>query len=216
MTEEKNEGALIAALVRAKQSFQPIAKDRTNPFHKSKYATLDSVLESVEEAMSQQGLALIQMINDREGKPYLVTRLYHTSGAFFESWYPLPNSDTVEIIQETMKEGSKETTRTSTGVDPQKFGAAVTYARRYSVCAMLSVTADEDDDGNSAKSKPREKDVEGDAKVAKVSAAMPTGMKNVEVVAIIQKKWGSSITTPRQLTHEQVDELVSLIQSQAA
>lgn len=184
---------LIGSLIKAREGFQPILKDRLNPFHKSKYATLDSVLESVGSSLGANGLAITATVSTESDKTVLITTLHHTSGESIESRYPLPNID-----------------------DPQKLGAAITYARRYSICALLNVTADEDDDGNSAKSKPKSQDVEGDAKAAKVSAAMPEGMKNAEVLAIIQKKWGNSITTPRQLSQAQVDELVSLIQSQAA
>jgi hypothetical protein len=34
--------------------------------------------------------------------------------------------------------------------DMQGFGSAVTYARRYALCAVLGLVADEDDDGNAA------------------------------------------------------------------
>lgn len=130
---QPKDGLLIEALIKARQSFDPITKDRTNPFHKAKYATLDSVLESVQPALSENGLAIVQVMDTLSGKSYLVTKLYHTSGNCIDSWYPIPEL-----------------------TDPQKLGAAITYARRYSVCAMLSVTADEDDDGESAKPSPKE------------------------------------------------------------
>ena len=122
---------LITALIKAAQEFEPIRKDRQNPFLKSKYATLDSVLESVEPALHKHGLKIIQILGFHEsGAPVLRTLLYHESGESIVSEYPLILSD-----------------------DPQKFGAAVTYARRYALCAALSVTADEDDDAESAKPK---------------------------------------------------------------
>jgi hypothetical protein len=116
---------LLTALVLSKPAFTAIAKDRTNPHYKSKYSTLDSVLASVEPALHANGLVIVQIIEDS----HLVTRLYHTSGQSIESKLPIP----VGIS------------------DPQKLGSAITYYRRYSVCALLSVTADEDDDGNNAK-----------------------------------------------------------------
>jgi hypothetical protein len=120
---------LITALIKAAQEFEPIRKDRQNPFLKSKYATLDSVLESVEPALHKNGLKIVQILGFHEsGAPVLRTLLYHESGESIVSEYPLILSD-----------------------DPQKFGAAVTYARRYALCAALSVTADEDDDAEAAK-----------------------------------------------------------------
>jgi hypothetical protein len=40
-------------------------------------------------------------------------------------------------------------------IDSQKFGAALTYARRYALCAILCVTADEDDDANLTVTTPK-------------------------------------------------------------
>ncbi len=118
---------IIPALIKAKKSFKKISKDAVNPYFKSKYATLDAVLEATENALAEQGLTIVQVV---EGY-ILQTFLYHESGEFIQSNYPLP-----------------ETT------DSQKLGAAITYARRYAICAMLSITADEDEDGNFSSAKP--------------------------------------------------------------
>jgi hypothetical protein len=112
---------LLAALVAAKASFKPIPKDKVNPFHKSKYASLDAVLGAVEPSLLLNGLTLSHTV--AEGK--LITRLYHTSGDYLESSFNLPELS-----------------------DPQKLGSIISYYRRYAVCGLLSVTADEDDDGN--------------------------------------------------------------------
>lgn len=116
---------LLTALVKAKPVFTAIPKDKTNPHYKSKYASLDGVLAAVEPALHQNGLVIVQTVEES----HLVTRLYHTSGQSLESKLPIP----VGIS------------------DPQKLGSAITYYRRYAVCSLLSVTADEDDDGNNAK-----------------------------------------------------------------
>lgn len=115
---------LLTALVAAKATFKPIPKDKINPFHKSKYASLDAVLGAVEPSLLLNGLTLSHSVSD--GK--LTTRLYHTSGDFLESSFNLPELS-----------------------DPQKLGSQISYYRRYAVCGLLSVTADEDDDGNAAK-----------------------------------------------------------------
>lgn len=118
---------LILALIKAKAEFSPIHKDRVNPHFKHKYATLDAVLDAVTPALGKHGLAVIQTTALVDGKTVLQTHLYHSSSECITSIYPLP-----EIS------------------DSQKFGAALTYARRYALCAILCVTADEDDDANSA------------------------------------------------------------------
>jgi len=126
MTDKQEMKNLIPALIKARLAFKSIAKDRTNPHYKTKYATLDSVLDAVTEPLAANGLAIVQTVNPVAEQPILTTHLYHESGESIESNYPLPAI-----------------------ADPQKLGAAITYARRYALCAILSVTADEDDDGNS-------------------------------------------------------------------
>lgn len=108
---------LIKALIKAKAEFNPIQKDGTNPHYKRKYATLDAVLDAVTPGLSKHGLVVIQTTEIFEGKTVLRTHIFHESGENITSTYPLP-----EIS------------------DSQKFGAALTYARRYAVCAILSVT----------------------------------------------------------------------------
>jgi hypothetical protein len=121
---------LLTALVAAKATFKPIPKDKVNPFHRSKYASLDAVLGAVEESLHRMDLTLSHTV--AEGK--LITRLYHTSGDYLESSFNLPDLS-----------------------DPQKLGSIISYYRRYAVCGLLSVTADEDDDGNTATSNVKQK-----------------------------------------------------------
>lgn len=127
---------LIPALIKARSEFGAIQKDKTNPHYKSKYATLDAVLDAVTPALCKHGLAIVQSTSTESGKTELKTHLYHESGEYLSSSYPLPDI-----------------------TDAQKLGAALTYARRYALCALLSVTADEDDDGT-AVSKPQKRQAE--------------------------------------------------------
>jgi hypothetical protein len=116
---------LIQALIKARAEFPSIQKDKVNPHFKVSYASLDSVLDAVTPVLCKHGLAIVQLM---EKGNILKTHLFHESGEFLTSEYELPE------YQEN-----------------QKKGAALTYARRYSVCALLSITADEDDDGNATK-----------------------------------------------------------------
>lgn len=120
---------LIQALIKARAEFPSIQKDRVNLHFKVSYASLDSVLDAVTPALCKHGLAIVQVM---EKGNILKTHLFHESGEVLTSEYELPD------IQ-----------------DSQKKGAALTYARRYSVCALLSITADEDDDGNAAKNEQK-------------------------------------------------------------
>ena len=120
---------LSPALVAALSAMPEIDKTRVNPFFKSKYAGLPDIMDAVRPVMAENGLSVIQGgIATSDGTPGITTRLQHTSGQWIES----------DMFATPAKN------------DPQGIGSAVTYLRRYGLCAMLSITPDEDDDGNSA------------------------------------------------------------------
>lgn len=118
---------LAKALCVAQSQIKGAVKDSANPFFKSKYADLESVWEAIRKPLTDQGLSVVQLMDWREGHPVLVTRLLHTSGQFIESVMPL-----------FMK-----------AQDPQALGSAMTYARRYSLAAIVGVPQI-DDDGEAA------------------------------------------------------------------
>lgn len=125
---------IVPALIAAQKSFKPAIKDSTNPAFRSKYVSLDAVLEAVSEALLNAGIALVQATDrDDDGTTLLVTRLIHTSGEWIGSRYP------VRPVKQ----------------DPQGEGSALTYARRYALMALVGI-APEDDDGNAASQRPKE------------------------------------------------------------
>ncbi len=192
---------LIKALIKAKAEFSPIHKDRVNPHFKHKYATLDAVLDAVTPALGKHGLAVVQTTALSDGKTVLQTHLYHESGECLTSVYPLP-----EIS------------------DSQKFGAALTYARRYALCAILCVTADEDDDANSAVNTLKKQTPTNQYKVNTVSANNNgEHPNNIRVKAVRQLlgfdgkevlgwlKTEKLVNSPAELDSPQVDEVVRWI-----
>ena len=116
------------ALVKVQGAIKTAVKDATNPAFRSKYADLGAVWEAVKPALQANGFAVVQSPNFEGDNMYLETTLLHVSGERMTGRYPLR----------------------PTKPDPQGFGSAITYARRYSISAMLGVVADEDDDGNAA------------------------------------------------------------------
>jgi ERF superfamily len=90
------------------------------------YAPLDEVLDAARKPLADNGLAIHQLIAERNGKSYVRTQIFHISGECIESDYPL-------IL----------------GQNPnaQHYGGAVTYARRYALLLALGMAA-EDDDAN--------------------------------------------------------------------
>jgi len=122
-------GELSAALAKAQGEMQNAPLNKTNPHFKSKYADLAAIRDAVTPALSKHGLTVTQMTGvDDNGQFVLFTCLSHSSGEWLKGVYPLP------------LDPSK----------PQQMGSAITYARRYTLAAMVGIAADEDDDANAA------------------------------------------------------------------
>lgn len=118
--------ALIEALIAARKEFKPLVKNKVNPHFKSKYADLSAVCDSVDEALAKYGLTYVQPLEVEVGILYIATKLMHTSGEEMVSKFPV------------------------TGGKPQEMGSAITYGRRFSLCSLLGISADDDDDANGA------------------------------------------------------------------
>lgn len=119
---------LAAALAKAKTSFKPVKKTASNPYFKSKYAPLENIIDATDKALSDNGLSISQFPVDDGEKVGVETMLMHSSGEF--------------ISHTLMLEPTK--------ADPQGAGSAITYARRYSLGAVLGVASEDDDDGNAS------------------------------------------------------------------
>ena len=132
---------LAAALAKAQGQMEGAKKDADNPFFKSKYADLASVVEAIRGPFAEHGLSYVQCPDACEGEEVAVdTVLMHASGQWISSRTVVP----------------------VTKKDAQGYGSALTYARRYGLQAIAGVAA-EDDDGNAAASakpsaKPRAKE----------------------------------------------------------
>ena len=98
-----------------------------------KYATLPACLESARKTLTAHNLAVVQMAYTEPDR--LITRLVHSTGEWLED-------GGVPLLCENK-------------ANPQKMGSAITYARRYGLCAMLGIVGEEDDDGQRA-TPPRE------------------------------------------------------------
>ena len=134
MNQSQDINELSRAMLQIQRNLLPALKDATNPFTRSNYATLNSVMESCRDELLTHGIWLTQLpcpapVELGAGHIGLETRLIHAeSGQWISSMavIPLPKND------------------------PQGMGSAITYARRYSLCAMLGIVT-EDDDGEGAK-----------------------------------------------------------------
>jgi len=141
---ESNElDQLFAALSNAQLNMEVAKTENINPFFKSKYADLATIVKASRPYLAKSGLSVIQRIIDKDEKMFLLTRLCHSSGQWIEEKMPI-NPDKTNI---------------------QAIGSYITYLRRYCYAAIVGVVASgEDDDGEKAMEKARNTGIGGSNK----------------------------------------------------
>lgn len=144
---------LVSALAKAQGSMKPATYNRVNPHFKSRYADFASCMDACRGPLSENGLAVIQSCETIEGKLNLVTMLAHVSGQWMKSEFPL----------------------VSMKMDSQGIGSAMTYAKRYSLCGMVGIVADEegDDDGEAAQGRGKQTEAKSQAAQPPAQPAVP-------------------------------------------
>ena len=133
MNQSESLSNLAQSLARVQGQLRPAEQNAANPFFKSKYADLGSIIASARELMAENGLSISQFPGptmNGEALHYatLTTILMHESGEWL----------------------SQDLTMPLAKVDPQGYGSALTYARRYALASVLGIVTGEDDDGNAA------------------------------------------------------------------
>jgi hypothetical protein len=124
--ENKAQAEYSAALVAAIGELQNVAKTANNPYFKSKYAPLDSIVDATRPVLAKHGLAIQQMPVFSEGRAGVETTILHKAGHSTSSTLLLPLKD----------------------MSPQGVGGAITYARRYALAAVCGLATEDDLDGN--------------------------------------------------------------------
>ncbi len=136
---------LAAAMVKVQQALVPACKDAENPFSKSRYTTLNSVIEACRAALISNGIWVVQIpVPVEPGHLGLMTKLVHASSGQWQSSLmvmPLPKPD------------------------PQGYGSALTYARRYGLATLVGLVSELDDDAAAA--------TPGRNRTAKAASAKP-------------------------------------------
>ncbi len=120
----------VSAFVRVQEKLKPAIFNKVNPHFKSRYADFSSCMDTCRVPLAENGIIVTQSCQTTNDKLYLVTMLIHTSGQWMKSEFPIISSK----------------------MDSQGIGSAMTYAKRYSLCGMIGIVADEDgdDDGEAA------------------------------------------------------------------
>ena len=157
---------IAAAFVKAQRQFGPALKTSVNPHFRSKYVDLAGCIEAVVDALNAAGIALIQRTSENSTGVTVETVFVHESGEMLE-------------CGKLHVPASKQ--------DPQGYGSALTYARRYSLMAAAGI-APEDDDGNAASKTPAPK-----VSATKTDLVPPTRMAVVaDVAAAIDERMSAN------------------------
>jgi len=157
---------IASALVRAQRGFAPALKTSTNPHFRSKYVDLAGCIEAVVDALNAAGIALIQRTSEDSTGVTVETVFVHESG-------------------ETLECGKLHVPAAKQ--DPQGYGSALTYARRYSLMAACGI-APEDDDGNAASKTPAPK-----VSATKTDLVLPNRMNVIaDVAAAINERMSAN------------------------
>jgi len=130
MNQTLNE--LADALSKAQAEMKPALKDASNPFFKSKYATLESCWDAIRGPLTKNGLSIVQTTDLVDGRLVIRTTLLHKSGQSISGVYPIFAKDE----------------------SPQSMGSGMSYARRYALSALVGLTTD-DDDAEGAQPRPQ-------------------------------------------------------------
>lgn len=129
-------GELAKALAQAQSQMQSAELNAKNPFFKSSYADLPSIVKACRGPLTDNGLSVAQFPGRTDGGVMeLTTILMHESGEWLESTLTMPLAK----------------------ADPQGYGSAITYAKRYALAAIVGVVTGEDDDGHEASQPPAPK-----------------------------------------------------------
>ena len=123
MKSSESINELASALCAAQSQMGGAVKDSANPFFKSSYADLTSVIKAIKQPFSDNGLSYTQFPVTDENGMGVCTRLMHVSGQWLEDQFILP------MVKR----------------DPQAGASSLTYARRISLSAIAGIpTADDD------------------------------------------------------------------------
>ena len=200
-------GEIAAALSVAQAEINPAEKNATNPHLKNKYANISAIYDAVRDVLPKHGLCVVQTMLPTDGtRAHVRTTLAHKSGQWFAS----------ECVMPLDRQGGA-----------QGMGSAITYARRYSLSAILGVVADEDDDGNGAQGRNNKSQIEKDRAAAKANNPNPpsdpqrkmfmsmmskkhNGNRDA-ILDDLSKYFGRKIASSNELTKAEISEMIEVL-----
>lgn len=142
---------ISTALLKAQKLMGAATKGASNPFFRSKYADYGSVLEACKDHLNDNGVLILQPHYTGDKGTFVVTKLVHAESGEWVS------SETEVVV-------AKQS-------DPQAFGSALTYSRRYSLQSLLALPAEDDDGEKNYSRTPKTNQTSGYMQTAAAQAA---------------------------------------------
>lgn len=131
---------LAPALIALQAELPLIRRDARNTYFNSRYATLGAIVDSIRDLLHKHEFAVCSTFSEPIGEAVPIhTKLLHASGQWIQSDLHMPLGKSPS---------------------PQAVGSAITYGRRYGICAVLNIATDDDDDGNAAQHSTERKPAE--------------------------------------------------------
>ena len=184
---------LAVALSKFQSEVENPKNTADNPFYHSKYAPLQDVLNTVRPLLSKHGLSVIQSPAGDGQSVSITTMLLHESGEWIE-------------FEPLVLKAEK--------ITPQGAGSAITYGRRYALSAVLGISSEDDDDGNSLEKTQQnsgQKKQLTEKQVKRLYAiANSAGFSTADVKKVLMKDYNK--TQAADLTKEEYDEICERLQ----
>lgn len=169
---------ITKALIKFQKEVENPKNTAQNPHFKNRYAPLEVVLNEVRPKLASHGLLLLQRPSVEDGNVIISTRIIHESGEWME-FEPLA----LKIERNTA----------------QGIGAAITYGRRYALSAILGISSEEDDDGNSISHSRKNTKASNKQLISKEQAKTLFDLGPVNVVVECLKTLGYDSSTEIEL-----------------
>lgn len=186
---------LYAALAAFQAELPHISADKAGDVHgenaqgkkysyKFRYANLGDISPVVMPLLAKHGLAFTAKPTYHGDRFVLVYKLTHTSGEEDGGTYPLPDPN-----------------RT----DPQKLGGAITYARRYTLCAVTGVApTQDDDDARGSRNAPAATPPPSPADTARADVAAVMESQQLDPTQVVRgyyRKYGVDLRQDQNVAH---------------
>lgn len=137
MVQSESVVDVLGRLTEAQAEMPTVEKGKQAGFGRFsyKYADFDSIVRMVRPILHKHGLAFMQSVSGGDVEPCLTTRVFSVKGEYIEDTVAIPAMDVV-----------RNSSGNASNNNLQRLGMAITYMKRYALCAMLGITSDEDVD----------------------------------------------------------------------